>query len=622
MDTRKTDRKERAKGRAESVAAKAFVGALASAATLWLWTTLVAIANFAFRYPAFDQFRLYPDYLGRPFPDSAIQVENGHRPILPALVRLAEIHWFSADQTLQIVVGAGAALLALALIVATVMREHEIPALTRVAACALAVMALFWLGNARMLMHGNELVHTYFVVLFAVLGVLAVDAARRHRSTLWMSLAGASCLAATFSFGTGMASFGAVLVLGVILRLRARDMAIPAVLLAAAVAVYLLGLPGSGGVRGALQFDPTSNLATLARWLSAPWMRAWLGLAEPPIESWLQSSLLSTRLGHALVTSARWLSAPFGVEAARQIGLIVGGAGVAAFLSIALHAWRAGKQLGTMRVLALGLSIFALGAAVIVCFARLRSFELSPNQVFADRYLPWSCLFWLGLALYTGGGAKPRSALRPTGLAVAAALTMLILAPSHRAMAGWSATVSRHIQQSAVAAQLGIWDAKRFPDNDDARREHVDASLSLLRQRRLSVFAEPAFRLVELGWQAPGEIPAPLGGSYAHVVREFEDPQGHRHVADFEGWMPRIEDASRDAVLVVVDRSGTPRGLAKTSFIGPHKKSLRFNVAYKHGFDGYVLDVEAGEQLFVLVLDASSTRVLASIALQMPDRAP
>ncbi|MEO7064884.1 MAG: hypothetical protein ABI082_14060 [Dokdonella sp.] len=587
------------------------------AATIWLWTSLVAIANFAFRYPAFDQFRLYRIYLGMPFPANAIQVENGHRPILPALVRIAEIHWFAADQIMQIAVGCTAALLALALILVTITREHAMPMVTRAAACALSVVALFWLGNARMLMHGNELVHAYFVVLFTVLAVLAVNVARRRQPTIWMGWAGLSCVAATFSFGTGMASFGAVLGLGLIVGLRLRDLAIPAALLVASLAVYLLGLPGNGGIRNTLLFDPAGNLAVLARWLSAPWMRAWLGHADPSIEPWLQSSMLSFPLGYALVSTARWLSTPFGALAAMRESAIVGSMGVCAFIVESVHAWRHGRELTSTRVLALGLSAFAFGAAVIVCFGRLHLFEVSPDQVFADRYLPWSCLFWLGLALYTVGSEKRPTAWSTVGFVCATLLTMLILAPSHRSLAGWSATVSRHIQQSAVAAQLGVWDAQRFED-PSASNEDVKTTLDLMRQQHLSMFAEPAYNFVEHGWQAPPVVPTPLAGAYAHVVREFDDPEGQRRVADFEGWIPRVENLAPDPVLVVVDSSGGMRGLGKFSFFGPGKKSLRFNIPQKRGFDGYVLDPKPEERLSVLVLDVSNTRVLATVPLHVP----
>jgi hypothetical protein len=590
--------------------------AFVTIAIAWLWTSLAAIANFAFRYPAFDQFRLYRIYLGMEFPANALQLENGHRPVLPALLRLAEVRWLDADQTLQIAVGTIAAVLVLLLVIVTIVRAREIPAPTRAAASALTVLALFWLGNARMLMHGNESVHTYFVMLFCVLALLAVNAARNARAAAWMVAATLCCTIATFSFGTGIASFGCVLALGMILRLRARDLAIPAATAAVVLAIYLAGLPGHGGVRGSLHYDPAVMFTSVARWLSSPWMHAWLGTGDPPLEPWLQSSLLTMRSARPLVACARWLSELFGARALMIESAVVGFAGLCAFAIACVHALRRGRELGALRALALGLAMFAVGAATIVCLARHGLFAQLPEQVFADRYLPWSCLFWLGLALYAIGGERGHTFAAGARVVFATAVCLYVFAPSHRAMAGWSATVSRHVLQSGVAAQLGIWDAERFPDGDDATRTDVLAALDLLKQRHLSMYAEPAFAAFERGTPiAPPTQEAP-DGSYAEVVRQFDDTLGQRRIADISGRLTRIEGIGRDPVLLVVDAEGHARGLAKASFF--EKGSLRFSVPRKRGFDGYVLSPQPGEALSVLVLDDAGTRAIARIPLTIP----
>jgi hypothetical protein len=632
MDTREGLAATAADARAQAIAASQFSGlharrvglvAFALAALAYLLTSLVAIANFALRYPAFDQYRVYPIYLGLPFPANALQLENGHRPILPTLVRLAEIHWFHADQQLQVVAGATAALLALMLVAWTVVRERGVPPIARACACALAALALFWLGNARMLMHGNESVHVYFVVLFSIAAMLAVESARRRRPARSMLVASLCCVAATFSFGTGMASFACVLLLGAVLRLRLRELAIPAGTLALTAAIYLVALPGNGGVRNSLHVDPLANLAALARWLSAPWMQAWLGNGDAPLSESLRSSLLQMAMGRPLVASARWLDSLFGPHGMMIWSVLIGAAGIAAFAYLLLRAWHSGREAGAMRLLGLGLAAFALGAAGIVCLARLQAFLQSPEQVFADRYLPWSCLFWLGLALQALAGLRLRSGWRTFAFSASAGLVLLLFAPSHRAFAGWSASVHRHLQQSAVAAQLGIWDAQRFPDGPDASRANVLDTLDRLRARHLSMFAEPASAMLQPGaWRAPPGHPPATTDAAARIVREFDDPLSGRRVADFEGWMPRIEGRPRDPLLVVVDADGALRGLAKISFIGMNRRSLRLNIPQQRGFDGYVLDPRPGETLSLLVLDATGTHALAAIALAVPPDAP
>lgn len=77
-----------------------------AAAAAYFISGLCAIANFAWRQPLLDQFRLYETYLTLPFRQNIVQRENGHRPIVPSLVRVAEIHWLHTDQSLQIVLGA------------------------------------------------------------------------------------------------------------------------------------------------------------------------------------------------------------------------------------------------------------------------------------------------------------------------------------------------------------------------------------------------------------------------------------------------------------------------------------------------------------------------------------
>jgi hypothetical protein len=329
--------------------------AIVAGAGAWLWSSLATIATFALRYPAFDQYRLYAIYLGLPFPSSAIQLENGHRPILPALLRLAEVRWFAADQSLQIITGVVAAGAALALILWTIAREHSLNIVTRAAAALLAVLSIFWLGNARILIHGNEIVQVYLVVLFLVLAILALDKARKFQAISWTSVASLCCLGATFSFGTGMASFAALLLLAAVVRLGWSRIAILVTALAIAAGIYILGLPGSAGVRNTLLMEPLENVAGLLRWLSAPWMSAWLGRGDPIFAAWGES------------TSARWLASLLGSDAVMLESLVVGSIGLIAFTAAALHAWRRGSALSSVRFVAFGLSTFALGSRVNQC---------------------------------------------------------------------------------------------------------------------------------------------------------------------------------------------------------------------------------------------------------------
>lgn len=577
-------------------------GMLLLTALTYLWSSLATIANFAFQYPAFDQYRLYPLYLSLPFPENAIQLENGHRPILPALVRLAEIRWFEANQWLQIDIGLAFALAAQVLLAWAIMRERCLSALQMGTALLFATLGLWWLGNARMLMHGNELVHAYLVVLLMVCIGLAIHAARGKHAVAWMGLAASCAVAASFSFGSGLACFPALFVGAFLARLPARALVLPALALAGVLASYLLGLPGSNGVLNVMSIDLVGNLDALVMFLSSPWMNAWLGLADPPLFPALQRSVMQSG-GAILVDSARSVAAAFGSDWMVQESRLAGAVGVIAWLLMLFDACRKGSTLGGTRLLALVISTFGVGVAAIVGITRLDSFQAHPAGILADRYLPWSCLFWLGVALYVGCGTGT-SQRRQLLVAATAFICAVALVPSHRSFAGWSATVHRSVQLSAAAAQLGIWDDSRFPDGPDASKQDVLRTLALLRARHLSMFSEPTYNLIESGRRIGSQSAPVLDGAWARIVRRFDDPLGGHHVATIEGWIPPIEALSGDPTLIIVDATRTVRGAAKPSHIGPGKGSLRFSRARKGGYDGYILDPEPGDTFDLAVLNS------------------
>ena len=160
--------------------------ALLTASGLYLANIAFALYCWGLTQPAFDQYMTYPLYLNRPFPLNVLINENGHRPVFPALVRVAEITWFHSDQSLQRVVGALLmALCWLGLLWLSLRTEDNTaaklgantstptPAPTPnkndmvisaviVLACTLA---LFWTANIRMQIHANEQLHVYGSVL-------------------------------------------------------------------------------------------------------------------------------------------------------------------------------------------------------------------------------------------------------------------------------------------------------------------------------------------------------------------------------------------------------------------------------------------------------------------------
>ena len=197
------------------------------AGCLYLTSGLCAIANFAWLQPVFDQFRLYDIYLSQPFPNNVLQLENGHRPVIPSLLRLAEIHWLQANQMLQIVLGAGFATATSAIVAWFGWRSRRLSLPARAASVMLAVIGVFWLSNARMLLHGNELVHAYLIMVCVTSGSFCVYRAGSGAPAAWMSFASLCAAIATFSFGPGIAAFPALLFVGWLQRVPLRALALP-----------------------------------------------------------------------------------------------------------------------------------------------------------------------------------------------------------------------------------------------------------------------------------------------------------------------------------------------------------------------------------------------------------
>src|SRR3546814_10313979 len=89
------------------------------------------------------------------------------------------------------------------------------------------VLGVSWLGNIRVLAHGNESVHAYCVTLFLAIGLHALSKARTGRGGIVDAALAAACgLAAAFSFGSGIACFVAFAALLLLRRAPWRQWAV------------------------------------------------------------------------------------------------------------------------------------------------------------------------------------------------------------------------------------------------------------------------------------------------------------------------------------------------------------------------------------------------------------
>ena len=572
-------------------------------AGFYLLTALCAIANFAWRQPMFDQWLQYKVLLTLPFPRNVFQPANGHRPIVPNLIRLAEIHWFAANQLLQISIGTFCAVLTAGITALVIWRELELPVVARAAGVLLAILGVFWLANARILLHGNESLHAYLVTLMMVCAGLCSWQAHHRQSLRWLGLACVACVVATFCFGPGIASFAAVIVLMLLLRMPVRWLLIPAGVLATCLILYVFVLPGDQGVRNMLDLRLLASARTAAQWLSSPWANAWLGLADPPLQEWLPTNLQQMALGRFLLASANGLEHTTGITW-QSFSIVLGVAGIVIFLARIAALYLRRTLLTQTQTLAIALCLFALATAAVIGIGRLDYLQAHPSQVYADRYLLWPCLFWTGLALLllVDASRVKKQFVAALGLIFPLALPLILL-PTQRVWAGWGAAVYQHAQQVAASARSGVFDADQIPDDPDASHADVLKALALLKQNHLAMFAEPSWRLVGTQWNGTFQRSNEFGLA-AHLLNTFRDSQTGLPAVRFQGAVSYgIATLQRRGQLVVLDGENTVVGVAEFSFISDSARSLRMDVPRKRGFDGYIRDYNAAKTYRLVLLD-------------------
>jgi len=583
-------------------------------AALYALTTLCAIINFGWRQPMFDQWRMYETFLGQPFPQNVLQLENGHRPIIPNLFRVAEIRWLGASQLLQISVGTICAFLTWLAIATTAWSARNLPLTARATGVMLTTLGLFWLANARILLHGNESLHAYLLTLAVTGAVLCTFEAQRRRSLAWLGAATGACVIAIFCFGPGVASFPAVVLLGLALRLPRRWLLLPVGVLVVCLLVYVLALPGSQGVREMVDLQPIQSAHTIARWLASPWINGWLGFSDPPLAAWMAEQPGTGALW--LRTSANRFVALTGHDW-HDLSTVIGLAGIFAFAlrwAIALTRRNCPDRLES---LLLGIGLFALATGAVIGIGRVDYLQQHPSETYSDRYLVWPSLFWMSLSmlLVRDAALLPHRRARAVAYAFCAVLPAALWA-THSLGAGWGATVYRIAQQTSAQLRSGIYDEAHFPAESrgaEIERREID----LLRAQRIAMFAEPAWQRLDTHWSGSLET---NDGTAVEVqwLPLIDDPGASRPAAHIEGWVTRGIGAMRHGQLVILSDDQIVSGFAEFSFIRPNARSLLLELPFKRGFDGYIRDYDGKTTYTLAIVDFAANRAFALTALPAP----
>ncbi len=508
---------------------------LASAASLVVAMLFVvigvwAIATWGLTELYADQWRQYPVFLEQAFPANVIAADNGHRTVFTSLIRWIENRTLAGNQSLQLAAGALFAGGALAVFFSVAWRDRPQPVPRRALAVAVFAFAVFWLGNARMLLHGNESSNVYLIVLSLVGGLALLS----HPHATTMRLTGACLLGAvaTFSFGSGLAAFAAFAVV-LAVQHRYRDMVIAVAALVGTFVLYALS-PDAGGVRGSLVIRPLANAHTAATWLSSMWVQLLIPFIEPGAGGALPPGVrdiagVSARLYESLLGSPHRNPWPFAV---------VGWLGVAAVCVMSWRSFRDQALRGRTRLIALGIAWFAFGVAGIVSLGRLDYFDAHPQQIFANRYVPWSCLFWCGL-IVARLAARPDASRSVAGTLVSA-VAIAILAMgllTTRGHAVWSEIVQQGVHLGSAGFAVDVVDSEH--GLGETQFQDLAAGIPAIRAARISLFDWPESRRyggavslfttrpdIELKAMHATTISNRLGGAATRVEAEFTPRDG------------------------------------------------------------------------------------------------
>jgi hypothetical protein len=418
--------------------------ALCAAAAYHLAVTASTVLSFTLRHPLQDEFRMAWRYLAVPFPESVFLAENGHHPIVPGLVRWAQLEGLGGSQGLQIALAWLCAFVALGFIAREAWRAFRPQPLVAAAAAAIVFALPLWNANARLFIHAHEAAHVFYTTAGVVLALGAACAGR------WI-LAIAGCLLATFSFGAGICAFIAVFAIAVLSRAGPRPMALVAGSAAATLIAYS-ALPGTHEV---------------ARMVPGP-----------------------ERIASALFYFLARLGSVFS-EVTRHKAMVCVAASlvpIAMAGDIARRHVRS-EALTRLEVLAAGLFVFGAMVNAAIAFGRADYFDAHPDQLFSERFLFWSCLMWTAMVLWTLARVRLGSAHAQAAVLALAAIALLAFIPPARRVHDWAGTRYREVELAAVVVRLGV-------RADDVVRRVVDHSPEeayalgrVMRERRVGDFS-------------------------------------------------------------------------------------------------------------------------------------
>ena len=558
--------------------------ALFALAVVHLTNAVSTVSRYTLNHVFQDQFRLNLRYLTVPFPLSIFELENGHRPVLPGLARWLELRYFAGATTLQFASAWIAAAVACGLLFVRCWSALDWP--RRLMLFCSVATTIFWIANARMFIHAYEATHLFYIFVSLVVALYAVSG---ECELTWPRIA-LACFAATlatFTFGPGIIVYGAVAAVLVLRRAPWKMLVMVGVASGIVFALYSFGLPGSAGVRASSESVSLvkTSYFVVAR-MAAFWVELFaLSYAEDSVQ--------------------------------RAVIVTISAALVAVTLLHVFRLWWTRRRISPAMLMGLGILLFSVVTNALIAINRTAHFQAIPPEVFADRYLFWSALLWLGLVTYWLS-LPQRSRYFSILIALILVAEAVLAFGQANWWRSWASSTYRVVELTAVAMQLGIPHNHRLQEVSALDIAQVQASVEAMRKARVSTFArEPGPWLGRTLVLAPSTAEIPVA-----ISTDTRDLPKDSLWEILGGVMPRV-DAHRLSgwQLWVGDENGKVIGLcAKT---GLRTKSTDYSRYFKPIYNQFDCYVQRGrnDKLALIATSGETAQILAKLAPLVRDRA-
>jgi hypothetical protein len=494
-----------------TISSVTLTGVLLLLSLLLIGQTLSTLYNFGFVFPFQDQYFAYQHYMRDSFPINVIQSENGHRPIFPALLRVSELVWLDGAHDLQRVIGSLLMLATLGLwyrfasgpqdtqgaveqSLAASSNLSSVSGLRKATIFFLITIALFWMGSMRMQIHPNEQVMIYGLMLglaIALHSVPHVGAVPTKANWLGMMF---GALLSAFSFGNGLVAFPLLIAVAMMQRLPRKDIIRLIVITIVVAFLYRKVLPDRSTTLALNWRDMLSGLSLVPAWLNGVFYTAYYQFIEWDVAkvAWLSSFAADSKWAPELAGSMfagadswqRFLSAMI------ALGWIM----ISAAIAIVLWHLRFGFR-SRLQLFAVSLMLFSLGTGMLIVMFRASYFLTNHlTQLFADRYVIWSCLWWLGFALYAVDAISRLKAKLSTLVHFGAVLGVLLvgwsLCFSHVNGLLWARAASANLERVSLFWSQEIITAEDVAVLSTMPEAATRTTIDMFKERKLSYFSD------------------------------------------------------------------------------------------------------------------------------------